>query len=97
VTFINTTATSSNKVEPTFSFAALSSSLCHDCLGHPVENVLNSLRQNKLIECNNSRKLHSHICHSCLLGKHVKLPFMNSHNRSLLPFDMLHSDGPLLF
>lgn len=31
-------------------------------------------------------------CQSCTLGKHVKLSFMNSHNRSLLPFDMLHND-----
>jgi len=66
------TTTSTNKVEPTSSFAVLSSSLWHDRLGHPGENVLHSLKKNNLIECNNSRKLHSHFCYSCLLGKHVK-------------------------
>lgn len=50
------------------------------------------LRKNKLVECNNSIKLHSHFCNSCPLGKHIKLPFTNSLNNSLLPFDILHSD-----
>jgi len=85
---ITTSTISTNKVEPTSSFAALSSSLWHDRLGHPGKQVLNSLRKNKLIECNDSRKIHSPFCQSCPLGKHVKLPFMNSHNHSLLPFDI---------
>jgi hypothetical protein len=70
---ITTNTTSTNKVKPTSSFAALSYSIWHDRLGHPGEPVLNSLRQNKLIECNSPSKLHSHFCHSCPLGKHVKL------------------------
>jgi hypothetical protein len=55
---ITTNTTSTNKAKPTSTFAALSSSLWHDRLGHPGEQILNSLRQNKFIECNNSRKLH---------------------------------------
>ncbi|KAK2395864.1 hypothetical protein QL285_057557 [Trifolium repens] len=42
---------STNKAEPTSTFAALSSSLWHDRLGHPGEQILNSLKQNKFIEC----------------------------------------------
>lgn len=68
---ITTNTNSKNKVDPTSSFAALSSSLWYGRLGHPREQVLNSLRQNKLIECNNPRKLDSHFCHSYPLGKHV--------------------------
>jgi uncharacterized membrane protein YgcG len=55
---ITTNTTSTNKAEPTSTFAALSSSLWHDRLGHPGEQILNYVRQNKFIECNNSRKLH---------------------------------------
>jgi hypothetical protein len=58
--------------------------LCHHHLG--------ILSKNKLIECNKPSKLHSQFCHSCPLGKHIKLPFTNSINNSLLPFDILHSD-----
>jgi len=89
---ITTSTTSTNKVEPTSSFAILSLSLWHDRLGHPGKQVLNSLSQNKLIECIDYRKIHSPFCQYCPLGKHVKLSFMNSHNHSLLPSDILHSD-----
>ena len=89
---ITTSTISTNKVEPTSSFATQSSSLWHDRLGHLGKQVLNSLRQNKLIECNDSRKIHSPFFQSCPHGKHVKLPFMNYHNHSLLPFDILHID-----
>ncbi|KAH0657627.1 hypothetical protein KY289_026375 [Solanum tuberosum] len=54
-------------------FAALAPSLWDDRLGHPRALVLNSLRKNKLIECNQIKD--TRICHSFPLGKHVKLPF----------------------
>jgi transposase InsO family protein len=73
-------------------FAALSSSIWHNRLGHPGDHVLSFLSKNKLIECNKSSQLHSQFCHSCPLGKHIKLPFANSLKNSLLPFDILHSD-----
>jgi len=54
-----TNTKTTNKVEPTSTFTTLLSSRWLDRLGHPGEHVLNSHRKNKLIECNNSRKLHS--------------------------------------
>jgi len=81
-----------NKAKHPFTFAALSSSTWHNRLGHPDDHVLSFLSKNKLIECNKPSKLHSQFCHSCPLGKHIKLPFTNSINNSLLPFDILHSD-----
>jgi len=55
-------------------FVTLTSSLWHDRLGYPGTLVLNSLRKNKLIECNQIKD--THICHSCPLGKHIKFHFM---------------------
>ena len=81
-----------NKVVSPVSFGALSSSIWHDRLGHPGAPVLYSLRQNKLIKCNKIPYLNSSYCHSCLIGKHVKLPFINSHNFKNMPFDILYSD-----
>ena len=68
----------------------MSSSLWHDRLGHLGDPILDSLRRNNLIEYNKTRN--SHICHSCSLGKHVKLPFVDFHNSTYMPFDILHSD-----
>jgi hypothetical protein len=31
-------------------------------------------------------------CHSCTLGKQIKLPFYDSLSYTLLPFDIVHSD-----
>lgn len=31
-------------------------------------------------------------CHSCPLGKHIKLPFSDSSSYTSLPFDLIHSD-----
>jgi len=84
-------ATTNKVVSPT-SFGALSSSIWHDRLGHPGAPVLYSLRQNKLIKCNKIPYLNSSYCHSCLLGKHVKLPLINSHHFKNMPFDILCSD-----
>jgi hypothetical protein len=83
---------STNKVTHSSTFAALSSSIWHNRLGHPGDHILSFLKKNKLIECNNSSQLHSNFCNSCPLGKHIKLSFKTSSNKSLLPFDILHSD-----
>lgn len=61
---ITTNTNSKNKSKPNLSLAALSPSLWHDRLGHPGEHILNSLRQNKFIECNKSRQIHSRLCRS---------------------------------
>ena len=84
--------TTTNKVVSPVSFASLSSSIWHDRLGHPRAPILDSLRKNKLIKCNKIPYLNSSFCHSCPLGKHVKLPFINSHNSTNMSFDILHSD-----
>jgi histone deacetylase 1/2 len=83
---------STNKVTHPSTFATLSSSIWHNRLGHPGNHILSFLKKNKLIECNNSSQLHSNFCNSCPLGKHIKLSFKTSSNKSLLPFDILHSD-----
>jgi hypothetical protein len=83
---------STNKIMHSSTFAALSSSIWHNRLGHPGDHVLSFLKKNKFIECNNFSQLHSSFCHSCPLGKHIKMPFKSSFNKSLLPFDILHSD-----
>jgi len=67
-----------NKAKHLSTFAALSSSTWHNRLGHPGDHVLSFHSKNKLIECNKPSKLHSQFCHSCPLGKHIKLPFTNS-------------------
>lgn len=84
ITESTTPATSSS------TFAALAPSLWHERLGHPRVSILHSLRKNKFIECNQIRD--SRICHSCSLGKHIKLPFVLSHSHTLMPFDIVHID-----
>ena len=76
----------------TFSFTcvALALSLWHERLRHPGVSILHSLRKNKFIECNQIRD--SRICHSCSLGKHIKLPFVLSHSHTLMPFDIVHTN-----
>ena len=71
-------------------FAALSPSLWHEHLGHLGESILESLRLNNHIECNKTSG--SSVCHSCVLGTHVKLPFESSNSENVMPFDIIHSD-----
>ena len=74
---------------PSSAFSALSSSICHSRLGHPGKGVLYSLFSSSLIKCN---KNPSFICHSCPLGKHVRLSFTNSISVSSRSFEIIHSD-----
>ena len=71
-------------------FAAVSSPLWHARLDHTGASILDFLKHNKCIECNSPSS--STICHSCILGKQIKLPFARSNNATLLPFDIVHSD-----
>jgi hypothetical protein len=82
------TSTSQNKNSAHSCF--LASSLWHDRLGHPGASVLESLRQNKMIDC--TSPIRSHVCQSCVLGKHIKLPFVASSSMTCMPFDIIHSD-----
>lgn len=52
--------------------------------------MFKTLRLNKFIECSNSPS--STPCHSCALGKQMKLSFMDSHSLTFVPFDIFHSD-----
>jgi len=72
------------------SFAGLTSSLWYSRLGHLGVSILNSLRKNKFTCCEHFNS--SVVCDSCVLGKQVKLPFLNSQTTTLMPFDILHSD-----
>jgi hypothetical protein len=68
---------------------ATSTNLWHHRLGHPRATTLDLLRQNNFISCNKSAHT---LCHSCQLGKHVRLPFGNSSSVSSLPFELIHCD-----
>lgn len=68
----------------------ISPSLWHDRVGHPGAQVLDALRHNKNIACN--RISSSSICRSCVLGKHVKLPFVAFTSNTTMPFDIIHND-----
>jgi hypothetical protein len=54
-------------------FVGLTSGLWHSRPGHPSSSILQSLHRNKFLssEFLNSKT----ICDSCVVGKHVKLPF----------------------
>ena len=61
----------------------------HHRLGHPSSVTLDILRNNSSISCN--KPAHT-LCHSCQLGKHVRLPFSNSSSRSSVAFELVHCD-----
>jgi hypothetical protein len=68
---------------------AITTDLWHHRLGHPGAAALHLLRINNSISCNKSTPT---LCHSCQLGKHVRLPFGNSSSVSSLPFELIHCD-----
>lgn len=43
-----------------------------------------------MIDC--TRTSRSKVCQSCVLEKHIKLPFVASTSMTLMPFDIIHSD-----
>ena len=77
-------ASASSSTSSTFS-----TSVWHSRFGHLENVILDSLYSSSLIKCN---KDPSFVCHSCPLGKHVQLPFINSMSMSTKPFDIIHSD-----
>jgi hypothetical protein len=68
---------------------AVSSILWHHCLDHPGPTVIDTLRNNSSIVYN---KVAHTLCHSCQLGKHVRLPFSSSTSRTTIPFELVHCD-----
>ena len=79
-----------NQATSPSTFFALAPSLWHARLGDLGAHAFDFLRLNKFIECNQTHN--SHVCHSCSLGKHVKLPFVSSHSCTIMPFDIIHRD-----
>ncbi|KAJ9566982.1 hypothetical protein OSB04_002948 [Centaurea solstitialis] len=67
-----------------------SRSTWHQRLGHPNDQVLQSLVSNNVISCNFNKN--ATICNSCQLGKHIKLPFFNSSSTVSHAFEIIHSD-----
>jgi histone deacetylase 1/2 len=82
-TFSTTTATSP------LATLAITTTIWYARLGHPAPSVIDTLRNNAFITCN---KVDQSLCHSCQLGKHVRLPFTRSQTRSTAPFDLIHCD-----
>nr|GEX07401.1 ribonuclease H-like domain-containing protein [Tanacetum cinerariifolium] len=62
----------------------------HQRLGHPGGDVLRRLVSNIVISCNNEKP--PVLCHACQLGKHVRLPFVNSNTVVTSCFEIIHSD-----
>jgi hypothetical protein len=67
----------------------VSCTVWHHHLGHPGSAILDNLRNNSSIICN--KGAHT-LCHSCQLGKHVRLPFDTSSSHSNVPIDVVHCD-----
>jgi hypothetical protein len=75
---------------PPSTFAASSTKLWYNRLGHQGTPILSPLHRNKSLLCNKFRNIF--FCHSCPLGKQIKLPFYDSMSFTLFPFDIVHSD-----
>jgi hypothetical protein len=70
---------------PTSALLASTSSLWH-----PGHEVLSKLAHSSAISCN--KRVRDSLCHTCQLGRHVRLPFHASLSRALCPFELLHCD-----
>jgi hypothetical protein len=61
----------------------------HRRLDHPGPDVLSSLSRPSFIHCTSNKH---EFCHTCQLGKHIRLPFHSSSQRAEHPFDLIHLD-----
>nr|GEX97587.1 hybrid signal transduction histidine kinase M [Tanacetum cinerariifolium] len=71
-------------------FLSISASTWHQLLDYPGDEVLRSLISRHFISHN--KENYTHICHTCQLCKHVKLPFHSSDSIVEHCFDIIHSD-----
>ncbi|GJR78434.1 ribonuclease H-like domain-containing protein [Tanacetum coccineum] len=62
----------------------------HQRLRHPGSDVLCRLVSNNRISCNKDKP--PKLCHTCQLGKNVRLPFASSITMITSYFDIIHSD-----
>ena len=70
------------------------SSTWHSRLGHPTNKIVTLMLHKAEVKC--PVDSHSSMCHNCLHGKFTKLPFISSSSKSVIPFQIVHSDvwGP---
>jgi hypothetical protein len=85
---------SSSSCPTAFLGAQISQSLWHQRLGHPSNVITSSmLSKSKVSATADSSSI---VCESCLAGKFTRLPFPKSSTKSVIPFEVIHSDvwGP---
>ncbi|XP_021828324.1 uncharacterized protein LOC110768779 isoform X2 [Prunus avium] len=68
------------------------SSVWHSHLGHPASPTLQFLISHNKLPLSGTKVLCNYVCHSCPLGKSVKLPFSSSMSVSTSPLELIHSD-----
>jgi hypothetical protein len=66
-----------------------SASTWHRRLGHPGVDILSKLTHDSSVIC--SRRTHD-LCHACQLGRHTRMPFINSNSCADNNFDLIHYD-----
>jgi hypothetical protein len=76
---------------PQVLLTSASSQLWHRRLGHISHDALRHLTSSSSISCNKGSTAPD-ICHTCQLGRHVRLPFSISQSRALRHFDLVHCD-----
>ncbi|GKD38726.1 ribonuclease H-like domain-containing protein [Tanacetum coccineum] len=65
-------------------------SLWHQRLGHPGDNVIQTMSSRGLVSYNKQNT--QHLCRACQLGKQTKLLFQRSTSIVTSPFNIIHSD-----
>jgi hypothetical protein len=80
--------TKANKV---FAFLStiITAEVWHYCLNHPGRDNTTSLKRMPAIPPD---KLCSNLCHTCQIGKHVRLPFSTFTSVTTTAFDLIHCD-----
>lgn len=75
---------------PPSALLSISPTMWLQCVGHPSDEMLQSLFSHNYISCNKEKLFH--ICHAFQLGKHVWLPFVSLHSIVSRCFEIVHSD-----
>ncbi|CAL8153025.1 unnamed protein product [Prunus armeniaca] len=72
------------------------SSIWHHRLGHPINEVVQSMLRASSLQCASDSSNSNPLCAACLQGKMHRLPFPVRHSRYEIPFHTVHSDvwGP---
>lgn len=73
-----------------FALVTLSPDFWHNHLGNPGNHAPNFLRTNKHISCNEGTN--PSVCYGFQLGKHCRLSFPISHDKTYAPFDIINTD-----